>query len=169
MVLNNDIEELIILTKNAIKYNNNLSNFNDILLNNNISISNINNNQFDKLIYAIENETSIEFIKHIISLCKSLNYFITTDNNEYKSLLLLSINNLLIIELLLNNDLTFNIHGNDIVFYFCKYTLTNTTKINTYKRIFNYLLNHSYEPSKNLIELFLSYSFYQPLLNLFFD
>jgi len=88
----------------------------NILLNNNISILDINNNQFDILIYAIENETSIKFIKYIISLYKSLNYFISIDNNEYKSPLLASffINNLLIIELLLNNgsNINFNICGN---------------------------------------------------------
>ena len=172
MVLNKDIYEIIFLIKDAIE-DNNLSNFNNILLNNNISILDINNNQFDILIYAIENEVSIEFIKYIISLYKSLNYFIITDNNEYKSPLLasLSINNLSIIELLINNgaNTNFNICGNDIVFSFCKDILTNKIKMNLYKRIFKYILKHGYKPSKNLIELFLNHSFYKLLLNLFFD
>jgi len=109
MVINNDIEEITFFIKIAIK-DNNISNFNNILLNNNISVLDINNDKFDILIYTIENETSFEFIKYIISLYKSLNYLIINDNNIYRSSLMasLSINSLSIIEILLNNGANIN-------------------------------------------------------------
>ena len=42
----------------------------------------LENRDFDIIIFAIENKTSIEFIRYVISIYKTLNYYILTEKKR---------------------------------------------------------------------------------------
>jgi len=107
---------------------------------NNISIKEINNAEFDLLIYAIENDTSIEMLNFIMEKChyETLNYSIN-QNNKLKVPLFCAIglNKFKIAKYLLDNGANINFMDNSII-----HLLNNLNCLNVNK--LNYILNNGF-------------------------
>ncbi|KAG4099082.1 hypothetical protein H8356DRAFT_1390549 [Neocallimastix lanati (nom. inval.)] len=150
----NNIDKYRQTIMNLVK-SNNLTKLNNYIIKNKILFSNINNEVFDILIYAIKNLkeqlSSIEIIKYIISHYKSLNYCIYKKNKyilNYMSPLLcaLSERKFIIANLLLKNGVNVNykIHDTDITDIL--YHDDNLTG-----DILKYLIKNGYNVTSNLI------------------
>ena len=171
----NKVKEIQQLIKVTIE-DNNINEFKNILINNNKTIKSVNSENFDILIFAIENNASFEFIKYIVSLYQSLDYCILNENNKYISPLAAAINIkcFSVIQLLLKNgaNINYNAGGKadiNIENYYYNY-LKNNMKITIQdKKILKYLLNNGYKSYLNLIDLFLRDSKYNSLLKILFE
>jgi len=176
---NNTVSNNMIEIQQSIKVaieNNNIEEFKNILLKNDISIHDINFENFDVLIFAIENRTSIEFVKYVISLQQSLNYYTLTEKHEYITPLFaaIAIKSLSIVQLLLKKgaDVNFNVGGkvNVDIESFLQNGLQKSITIEIQeRRILKYLLNNGFKPSLNFIDFFLYNSKYNCLLKLLFE
>jgi len=118
----------------------------------NLVLSYINNENFDLLIYAIQNDISISMIRTIISLYKSLNYSTLNKNNEH--LATTSALNSLIensIDILTNDNNSFSLrllYLNDIL---NEYENTNE-KSYYYTPLYYAISNNKFSIAKELIE-----------------
>jgi len=122
--------------------------------NNNISLSYFNNENFDLLIYAIENDSSIEMINYIILYYKSLNYTIFDDIiNKYKSPLLCAFTHFKfsIIKILLKNgaDINYKIQNTDIASLLYKNNTLNNENM-------KFIINNGYRITSKLLSLLIS-------------
>ncbi|KAL6631669.1 ankyrin repeat-containing domain protein [Neocallimastix sp. 'constans'] len=121
----------------------------DYITKNHILLTYYNNENFDILIYAIENDVSIEIIKFIILYYSSLNYTIyDTQSCCYKSPFscAISTNKFSIATLILNAgaDLNYKIHNSDI---FSKCNNEHTLNSKNLK----FILNNGYSITTELI------------------
>eukprot|EP00833_Pecoramyces_ruminatium_P007633 jgi/Orpsp1_1/1181665/evm.model.c7180000078113.1 len=100
----NDIEKIRKKVIDLINLNN-ISKLKHYFIKHDLLISYINHDDFDLLIYAIQNNVSMDMIKVITSFYKSLNYSINTENEDKY----ISLNNLIIdsIDILMNDDYSF--------------------------------------------------------------
>eukprot|EP00833_Pecoramyces_ruminatium_P011921 jgi/Orpsp1_1/1185953/evm.model.c7180000096210.1 len=174
-MISKNITEIQILLKRAIE-SNNLEKFKNILIDNNILISDINSESFDVLIFAIEKKTSFEFIKYIIPFYNSLNYYILTKDNEYISPLFAAVaeRRSSIIQLLLKcgADIDYKVDGkrNGVIILFYQNCIKNNMKNEIQeKKTLKCLLNNGFDPSISFIDLLLSDSKYASLLKLLFE
>ena len=161
-----NIEDKEMLIKDLI-IKNNLTEFQNIIMNNYNIISQINNSEFDVLIFAIKNDASVEFINYIIKNYKSLNYFIGKHKTPLYSAL--RKNNFAITQLLLNKGADVNYRPNncDIISKYYRYYIDNDLKFDI--KIFKLILKHSLtisDDSKLMKEL-TSNSKYTPLIEVF--
>eukprot|EP00833_Pecoramyces_ruminatium_P004371 jgi/Orpsp1_1/1178403/evm.model.c7180000065138.1 len=101
---------------------NNIVELKNFLELNELSLSYYNSDDFDLLIYAIENNISFEMIKYIISQYATLNYSIYDKNDEFKSPLYSAIididNKMEIFQLLIKSgaDINYKINDKNIIF-----------------------------------------------------
>eukprot|EP00833_Pecoramyces_ruminatium_P007235 jgi/Orpsp1_1/1181267/evm.model.c7180000076523.1 len=114
-----------------------------------ILITYYNNENFDILIFAIENDVSLDIIKFIIVYYSSLNFVIHDKRTcNYKSPLscAISSNKFLIAKLLLNNgaDINYKIHNSDII------SKCNCEHLLNYRNL-NFVLNNGYSITTELI------------------
>jgi len=107
---------------------------------NQLSLSNINNDYFDILIYAIKFNASIEIIKYIIPYYKTLNYTI----HKYESPLFCAIynNKFSIAHLLLKKGADFNFIFNNLGIFYKRFRskFYSENKV----EIFKYILSHGF-------------------------
>lgn len=171
----NNIMKIQELIEIAIK-NNNIEEFKSILINNNISINDINVENFDILIFAIKNETSFDFIKYIIPLYQSLNYYISVDKYRYTSPLFAAIDakSISIISLLLKHgeNINFKIGGEaniDIEMFYQNCLQSHMTNEIQERKILKYLLNYGLSPSLDFVDVILKDTKYNSLLKLLFE
>jgi len=134
--------------------------------NNNILLSFFNDENFDLLIYAIENDTSIEMINYIILYYHTLNYAVLDGvTQKYKSPLLCALINckFKIVTLLLKYgaDINYRIHGSDIgtTLYYSN---------NIYRENLIFLLNHGYRITPKLLSILIKHNCFI-LLRCIFD
>jgi len=130
----NKLKEII--RKNDIKV---LENY---LSDNNLSLKDMNNGAFDALIYSIEQNSSIDVIKYIMSKCqyKSYNFYITENNNNKIPLFsAIAQNNFKVADLLLANKANINctLNNYNIIYNLCKLNLLNDKNL-------RYILSHGF-------------------------
>ncbi|ORX61211.1 ankyrin [Piromyces finnis] len=134
--------------------------------NNNISLSYFNDENFDLLIYAIENNSSIEMINYIILYYKSLNYTVFDDIvNKYKTPLLCAflLSRFSIIKVLLQNgaNINYEIQEIDIASILYKKNYLNNEN-------FRFMINNGYKITSKLLSLLISDNSYY-FLKIIFD
>jgi len=107
----------------------------------NINLKNINNENFDLLIYAIKKDASINIIQYIVQQCeyKTLNYTIKENGHEYSPLLTaLSKNKYEISDFLIENKADINYPFHNVIGYL-------KTNNNLNKNNLKYILNKGYK------------------------
>jgi len=111
-----------------------------------MTVSNVylNNNEFDLLIFAIENQPRLKMIKYIISQYSTLNYFIMKDGIIYTTPLSLAIynENFMIADELLRNKADLN------------YPIFNLNFFDSYENAFDFLYKRKLCNQKRLIYIF---------------
>ena len=150
--LNNfyDIEEKRKNIMEKIKTNDILQ-LKEYITKNHILITCYNNEYFDILIYAIENDAFAEIIKYIIVFYVSLNFTVYDKiERKHKSPLscAISLNKFSIAKLLLENgaNINYKIYASDIVYKLYNEHLLNTKNL-------GYILDHGYNISSKLITM----------------
>jgi len=118
---------------------------------NHILITCYNNENFDILVYAIENDASVEVIKYIVMFYVSLNYTIFDKiERKYKSPLscAISLNKFFIAKFLLESgaNINYKIYASDIL-----YKLYNEHLLNP--RNLGFILDHGYNITSKLITM----------------
>ena len=91
--------------------NNNFIELQKYISNEDINLKNINDENFDLLVFAIENNTNPEIIRYIIyrGNYKTLNYYVTEDNSvKIPLFLLISKNEFKLADFLLKNQASIN-------------------------------------------------------------
>ncbi|ORX80976.1 hypothetical protein BCR32DRAFT_268568 [Anaeromyces robustus] len=145
----------------------------------NINFNELNNENFDILIYIIEKNVSLNIIKYIMNQCKyeTFNYYIIVDNIVKTPLFLtLGKNNFELANLLIENKANINYFYNDIVNNLYHQNLLNNKNLKyilyhglNKKAITSSLINNFIENSQNkLLEIILKYYVYDShfILNL---
>jgi len=150
-----NLEELEVIKNNVIGLinKNNIYLLRKYITENNISIKDFNNENFDILIYAIEKNASLEIIQFIINQCKyeSLNYNIIQDNKSKVPLYTaISRNKFKIADLLIKNNADINYFTPNIITYL--YLVYSLNPINL-KYILSHGFNKQYINSKLIIDL----------------
>ncbi|OUM58266.1 hypothetical protein PIROE2DRAFT_16516 [Piromyces sp. E2] len=116
---------------------NSISELKKYIIDENINLKYFNNENFDLLIFAIENNANPEIIKYIIERVnyKTLNYYITENNTvKIPLFLVISKNNFEVADLLLKNKANINYLKENIIF-----SLYNKKMLN--RKNLKYLLN----------------------------
>ncbi|OUM63993.1 hypothetical protein PIROE2DRAFT_9380 [Piromyces sp. E2] len=148
----NEIKELI-------KHNHNFGVFEKYITEKCIILKDLNKEDFDVLLYSIENDASPEIIKYIVCQCKynDLNYHIIEDKT-LKAPLFSSIgkNNFEISKLLIQKNADINYFNNDIINYLYNQGLLNKKNLRfilnnefNWKAITTDLLNNLVEKEEN--------------------
>jgi len=123
--------------------NNNFIELQKYISNEDINLKNINDENFDLLVFAIENNTNPEIIRYIIyrGNYKTLNYYVTEDNSvKIPLFLLISKNEFKLADFLLKNQASINYTKENILSYLYYNKKLNN---NNLKYILNNGLNSS--------------------------
>ncbi|ORX79989.1 ankyrin [Anaeromyces robustus] len=127
--------------------NNNTIDLKKYLQLNNVILKDLNTNNFDVLINAIENNASVETIDYLLKICQyeTLNYSIIENNNVKKSPLFSAIgyNNFKVANFLLERKADINFMNNQIIEYLYNINLLN-------KQNLKYILNNGFNVRDNI-------------------
>eukprot|EP00833_Pecoramyces_ruminatium_P005944 jgi/Orpsp1_1/1179976/evm.model.c7180000071665.1 len=121
-------------------------------------------------------KTLFDFIKYIIPLYQSLNYYISVDKYRYTSPLFAAIDakSISIISLLLKHgeNINFKIGGEaniDIEMFYQNCLQSHMTNEIQERKILKYLLNYGFSPSLDFVDIILKDTKYNSLLKLLFE